>query len=89
MSIGELGVLLRRSFCGGLEGEEIMKMTLNKTLKNMDAGLGHKTPYIPMALQGKFKGETSDICHLIPIYALIKTGVNNKLWFTWLFGMQR
>ena len=79
LNIVELGVLLCGGFCGGLRGEEIMKITLNETLENVDAGLGHKTPHIPMALKGKFKGEIGVKCHLIPICALTQYEVNDAL----------
>ena len=83
--ISELGVILCTGFCAALRGEEIMKLTMDETLEYMEAGLRHEIPHIPMALKGRFKGETGIKRHIMPIVTITESGINNAFWYTALF----
>ena len=83
--IAELGVILCSGFCAALRGEEIMKLTMNETLEHIEVGLRHEIPHIPMALKGRFKGETGIKRHIMLIVAMTNSGINNAFWYTALF----
>ena len=68
-------------FCGGLRGEEIpltditgiAKWWAEGEVENVDA-------HVTVALLGRFKGETGEKYHLLPLASVTSSGLQPRLW---------
>jgi hypothetical protein len=67
-------------FCCALRGEEIPLTDLFGTRTHWDAGESHSTKHVVVALLGKFKGETGESYHLMPIMAVTNRGLEPRKW---------
>ena len=84
-----LGFFMSVGFCAALRGEEIVKVDLyNLALHCVDA-LEHRTPFVPVALLGKFKGETGTRHHIIPVAATTASGIECSRWTTRIIESRR
>lgn len=68
------------AFCCALRGEEVPMMSLGGIIKHMKDGLAHKTPHVVIALVGRFKNETSEQNHLMPVVVETSTGLQPGKW---------
>jgi hypothetical protein len=50
------------------------------TRTHWDAGESHSTKYVVVALLGRFKGETGENYHLMPIAAVTNQGLEPRKW---------
>jgi hypothetical protein len=65
----------------GLRGEECPLMDLYGTKVNTAKGMSHPTnPHGVVALLGRFKGETGELCHMMPIPVETDSGVKPLVW---------
>jgi hypothetical protein len=76
-------------YCGGLRGEEIILTSLDGMNKNMEAGLKHSTPHVPLALRGRFKGETGEQWHFLPLALKTNSGIFVHYWISKLLALRR
>jgi hypothetical protein len=82
LEIALLGMAVTAGFSGALRGEEIPKSDLAGCLKHRRESAGDKErPHVTLALRGRFKGETGEKFHLIPLVAESKSKIKNKVWF--------
>jgi hypothetical protein len=67
------------SFCASLRGNETMKLDFETLTKYFDRGL-NKIGLIPghviVPLKGRFKGESGERCHLLPLANVSANGIN-------------
>ena len=70
------------SFVGGLRGEEVPLADLGTIREHYDEGISHpRYPHVTLALRGRFKSETGEICHLKPLAITTASGIQVKVWF--------
>ena len=64
----EIAIFLVSAYCLALRGKEVVKMDIAGFLTYYDAGRNHDThPHVMIPLLGRFKGETGERWHLLPI----------------------
>lgn len=80
-AIEELAVFVIAEYCGGLRGEEVPLLSLKGMLTFWEETRLHRTPHVMMALKGRFKGETGERWHLLPVADETRTRVPGRLWF--------
>jgi hypothetical protein len=68
------------AFCCALRGEEIPMMSLSGTLAHLVDGRNHRLQHVVVALVGRFKNETSEQCHLMPLVLVTATGLEPGKW---------
>jgi hypothetical protein len=68
------------AFSCALRGEEVPLTDLCGIMKHWDQSVSANPPHVTIALLGRFKGELGENYHLLPIVALSRSGINNKLW---------
>lgn len=68
------------AFCCALRGEEVPMMSLGGIVQHLEEAVGHATPHVVIALVGRFKNETSEQNHLMPIVVETKTGLQPGKW---------
>jgi hypothetical protein len=71
------------SFVGGFRGEEMPMLSLDAIAKYLayDQPADDELAHVMIALRGRVKGERkAEACHLIPIVAVTKSGLQPKLW---------
>lgn len=69
------------AFCGGLRGEEIPLADITGITKWWNEGVVENVePHVTVALLGRFKGETGEKYHLLPLAAETKSGLKPRLW---------
>ena len=67
--------------CGGLWGDKVFLMSLKGMLKLWEETRKNKyISYIMVKLKGRFKGETGEKCHMVPLVEEIDSGVEVKRW---------
>jgi hypothetical protein len=72
----EIACFFVLTFCLGLCGEEVVKMDIAGFLTYFDAGKNHaEHPHVMVTLLGRFKGETEERWHLLPIVWRTRTGI--------------
>jgi hypothetical protein len=72
------------SFCASLRGNEGLILDLDTLKSNLENGNYESTdkkakscpPHIIIPLRGRFKGETGERCHLMPLANITKSGIN-------------
>jgi hypothetical protein len=79
--IVEIACFLVLSFCLGLRGEEVVKMDIAGFLTYYEAGRSHpEHPHVMVPLLGRFKGETGERWHLLPIVWRTRSGIAAGIW---------
>lgn len=79
--ITEIAFFLVVAFGLGLRGEEVVKADVAGFLTYFDAGRDHAThPHVMIPLQGRFKGETGERWHLLPIVWKTRSGIEVGAW---------
>jgi hypothetical protein len=79
----EIGFFLVVNFCLGLRGEEVVKMDVAGFLTYFEAGKDHGSfPHVMVPLLGRFKGETGERWHLLPIVWKTRSGIEAGVWAT-------
>jgi hypothetical protein len=67
----------------GLRGEEVVKLDVAGFLTYFEAGRDHRTlPHVMVTLLGRFKGETGERWHLLPIVWKTRSGIEVGVWAT-------
>jgi hypothetical protein len=77
-----LGAFSTMGYCGGLRGEEIVLGDLGGMNDHWEEALNDKTPHVPMALLGRFKGETGEQYHFIPLAPVTASGIEVEYWMS-------
>lgn len=68
-------------FCCALRGEEAPLMSLLGTRLYLESGEKHRTlPHVVVPLCGRFKNETSEKYHLMPLVLVTNTGLEPAKW---------
>jgi hypothetical protein len=79
----EIAMFLVAAYGLGLRGEEVVKMDASGFLTYFDAGMNHRThPHVMIPLLGRFKGETGERWHLLPIVWETRSGIQVGTWAT-------
>ena len=68
------------AFCCALRGEEVPMMSLGGIAEHLEAAVNHNTPHVVIALVGRFKNETSEQNHLMPIVFQTDSGLEPGKW---------
>jgi hypothetical protein len=77
----EIAFFLVITFCLGLRGEEVVKADVAGFLTYFEPGKNHpEHPHVMVPLQGRFKGETGECWHLLPIVWRTRSGINAGVW---------
>jgi hypothetical protein len=85
--IAEIAMFLISGFCLGLRGEEVVKMDISGFLTYFEAGRDHPVhPHVMVPLLGRFKGETGERWHLLPIVWRTRSGIEAGTWATRMKG---
>ena len=84
--IKELACFVLAEYCAGLRGEEVPLISLSGMLQYWEATRVHPTPHVMLALRGRFKGETGERWHLMPIADTTRTSLPIRKWFGRLLG---
>jgi hypothetical protein len=77
----EVAVYVLAEYCGGLRGEEGLLISLAGMLKYWEATRTHANSHIMMTLHGRFKGETGERWHLLPVADETRTHLPVQKWF--------
>ena len=80
--IAEVGVYLLCTVCGGLRGEEVPLISLRGLISFWQKTQRNSTPHIMLTLLGRFKGETGERWHLMPLADETRTKLPVRKWFT-------
>jgi hypothetical protein len=64
----------------GLCGEEVVEMNIAGLLKYFEAGRDHLSPHVMIPLLGRFKGETGEQWHLLPIVWKTRSRIEAGTW---------
>ena len=79
--IVEIAFFLVTTFCLGLRGEEVVKLDISGFNTYFDSGETHpEHPHVMIPLQGRFKGETGERWHLLPIAWRTRSGIEVGVW---------
>jgi hypothetical protein len=79
----EIAFFLVLTFCLGLRGEEVVKLDIGGFFTYFESGKNHpEHPHVMVTLQGRFKGETGERWHLLPIVWKTRSGVEAGVWAT-------
>jgi hypothetical protein len=79
--IVEIALFLVFTFCLGLRGKEVVKMDIAGFVTYFEAGKEHPNhPHVMVPLQGRFKGETGERWHLLPIVWKTRSGIEVGVW---------
>jgi hypothetical protein len=77
----EMAMFLVAAYCLALRGEEVVKMDIAGFLTYYEAGKHHeKHPHVMIPLLGRFKGETGERWHLLPIVWKTRSGIEAGNW---------
>ena len=69
------------SFCGGLRGEEVPLCDITGITKWWAEGeMPNVETHVTVALLGRFKGETGENNHLLPLASETSSGLKPRLW---------
>jgi hypothetical protein len=79
--VTEIACFFVLAFCLGLWGEEVVKMDIAGFLTYFEAGRLHaEHPHVMIPLLGRFKGETGERWHLLPIVWRTRSGIEAGVW---------
>lgn len=77
----EIAWILISGYCCGLCGEEIMKLEASGFLKCLADGRVHPvSPHVVTTLLGRFKGETGERWHILPMVWVTRSGLKPGVW---------
>jgi hypothetical protein len=77
----EIAMFMVTAYCLALRGEEVVKMDIAGFLTYYEAGKNHATdPHVMIPLLGRFKGETGERWHLLPIVWKTRSGIEAGIW---------
>jgi hypothetical protein len=79
-AVVEIAIFLVVAFGLGLRGVEVVKMDITGFLKYFEAGRDHLSPHVMIPLLGRFKGETGERWHLLPIVWKRRSGIEAGTW---------
>jgi hypothetical protein len=68
------------TFCGGLRGEETPLMDLTVTRSKFDESGDHARKHVVITLIGRFKTETGEKRHMLPLAATTASGLEPRKW---------
>jgi hypothetical protein len=68
------------AFCCALRGEEVVLADLYGIKKYWIKGERHTESHAVIALLGRFKGETRESYHLMPIVSITRSGLSPRKW---------
>jgi hypothetical protein len=69
------------SYVAALRGEEVPLMDLAGTRAHYEEGIKHKKlPHVVAALLGRFKGETGELTHIMPLAVKTASGLDVQIW---------
>jgi hypothetical protein len=68
------------TFCCALRGEEVVLTDLFGTQKYWEQGSQSTESHVVVALLGRFKGETGEVYHLLPIVSVTNRGLEPRKW---------
>ena len=80
LKIACLGAFAIWAYCGGLRGEEIVLAHLGGIRRYWDEARGVKTPHVPLALRGRFKGKVGKQWHYLPLADETHSGLKPYEW---------
>jgi hypothetical protein len=79
----EMAMFLVAGFGLGLRGEEVVKMDIAGFLTYYEAGRDHSSQkHVLIPLLGRFKGETGERWHLLPLVWRTRSGIEAGVWAT-------
>jgi hypothetical protein len=79
--IVEITMFLVLAFCLGLRGKEVVKLDIAGFLAYFEAGRDHVLhKHVMLPLLGRFKGETGERWHLLPIVWKTWSGIGVGVW---------
>ena len=68
-------------FCGGLRGEEVLLTPLKGMMNSWEeTRLRKGQSHVMVNLQGKFKGDTGEKWHMIPLVDETDLGIEVRIW---------
>jgi hypothetical protein len=74
-------MFLVSAYCLGLRGEEVVKLDIAGFLTYFEAGRDHPLhKHVMLPLLGRFKGETGERWHLLPVVWKTRSGIAAGLW---------
>lgn len=84
-----LGGAVNIGFVGGLRGPELFLMDVAGTKAHIEKGknLSGAKAHVIMALLGRFKGESGERFHLIPMASKTRSGFTPRWWFEILLSL--
>jgi len=81
LRVSEFALVLVIGFCLGLRGEEIMKVRTTGFFNFFKFGRGHdRHPHVVVQLMGRFKRETGERSHLLPLAFETASGISSGMW---------
>ena len=86
ISVGTYSVI---SFCGSLRGNEGFMTDLGGLRLHRSKGrVGRDDPHVAVTLLGRFKGETGERLHLIPLPNVTRSGIRCRFWIEGLLRVR-
>jgi len=84
-----VGAYVAITYTASLRGHETFFMDLAGVRRYLSTGLAHRTqPHVVAALMGRFKGETGEKYHLIPLPVVTNSGIKVGQWMEALFAIR-
>ncbi len=80
MGLAKEGAFYSIAYCCALRGEEAPLADLYGMIKHWKEGEEHELKHVVVALLGRFKGETGESYHLMPIVAVTSRGLEPRKW---------
>jgi hypothetical protein len=74
------GAFYTIAFALALRGEEMSLIELRGVRRHWDQAINHPTPHVVISLLGRFKSETGECYHLMPLLASTPRGLKPALW---------
>ena len=74
------GTFYTVAFALALRGEEMSMIELRGINRHWDQSMSHPTPHVVVSLLGRFKNETGECYHLMPLLATTPRGLKPALW---------
>jgi hypothetical protein len=79
--VARLATALVTGFTGGLRGEELPKISFRHTRAVFKEAVEHSLyPHVALCLRGRFKGETGEQTHYIPLVMVSRSGIRVSMW---------
>jgi hypothetical protein len=81
LKIALLGMAVTAGFSAALQGKEMSKSDLGGYIVYRSRSRTNQERHVALALRGRFKGETGEKLHLVPLASLSASGITNAVWF--------